>query len=265
MFTLVSLFSGSSGNAIFISGNNTKILVDAGLSGTKIERALSSIGEDICNIQAILISHEHMDHIMGAGVLARRFGIPIYANKNTWNAMANIINIRKLHPNCIRVFDTGDIFSIGDIEIHTFRIPHDAAEPVGFNFLCNGKKLTVATDMGHINSNLLSNLEGSDMILIESNHDIEMLKMGRYPWPLKRRIMGDRGHLCNDVAAQVVAYLASMGTKKFLLGHLSKENNFPELAFETVKNALMEKSIIVGRDVYLGVAMRDRVSEAISV
>jgi len=265
MIKLVSLFSGSSGNAILISGKETKILVDAGLSGAKIENALRSIGENICEIQAILISHEHMDHIMGAGVLARRYGIPIYANRNTWEAMGNIINTRKIRPECIRFFKTGDVFGIGDLEIHTFNTPHDAVEPVGFNFFCSGRKVTIATDMGHMNEKLLSNLEGSDMILIESNHDIEMLKTGRYPWPLKRRIMGDRGHLCNDVAARVVAHLAAQGTRKFLLGHLSKENNFPELAFETVKNALMERSIIVGRDVYLGVAMRDRVSEAISV
>lgn len=263
MITLVSLFSGSSGNAIYVTNNNTKILVDAGLSGKRIEEALFSIGEDIRDIQAILISHEHMDHIMGAGVLARRFGIPVYANKRTWDNMYGVL--KNIKPECIRVFNTGDNFCIGDIEIHTFRTPHDAVEPVGFSFLHKGKKVTIATDMGHMNSTLLSCLEGCDMILIESNHDIEMLKMGRYPWPLKKRILGDTGHLCNDTAAQVVAYLAKRGTKKFLLGHLSKENNFPELAFETVRNALLEKSIIAGRDVYLGVAHRDRVSEAISV
>jgi len=263
MITLVSLFSGSSGNAIYVTNNNTKILVDAGLSGKRIEEALFSIGEDIRDVQAILISHEHMDHIMGAGVLARRFGIPVYANKRTWDNMYGVL--KNIKPECIRVFNTGDNFCIGDIEIHTFRTPHDAVEPVGFSFLHKGKKITIATDMGHMNSTLLSCLEGCDMILIESNHDIEMLKMGRYPWPLKKRILGDTGHLCNDTAAQVVAYLAKRGTKKFLLGHLSKENNFPELAFETVRNALLEKSIIAGRDVYLGVAHRDRVSEAISV
>lgn len=171
----------------------------------------------------------------------------------------------EIKAECIRFFRTGDVFNIGDIEVHTFNTPHDAAEPVGFNFFCNGRKVTIATDMGHMNETLLSCLEGSDMILIESNHDVEMLKLGRYPWPLKRRILGDKGHLCNEVAAQVVAHLAANGTKKFLLGHLSKENNIPELAFETVKNALMERSIIVGRDVYLGVALRDRVSEVISV
>ena len=133
MITLVSLFSGSSGNAIYVSNKNTKILVDAGLSGKRIEEALSSIGEDIRDVQAILISHEHMDHILGAGVLSRRFGIPIYANLRTWEAMRAAL--KKLEPGCIRVFNTGDNFSIGDLEINTFMTPHDAAEPVVLIFI----------------------------------------------------------------------------------------------------------------------------------
>ncbi|HZK25944.1 MAG TPA: MBL fold metallo-hydrolase [Thermoclostridium sp.] len=263
MLTLASLYSGSSGNAIYVSNENTKVLVDAGLSGKKIEQAISSIGEDIGNIQAILISHEHSDHILGAGVLARRYGIPIYANERTWDAMS--CALKKINSECIQVFNTGDTFNIGDLEIQAFEIPHDAVEPVGFNISYNCKKITIATDIGHLSEYLLSCLEGSDMVLIESNHDVEMLKVGRYPWSLKQRILGDTGHLCNEMAAEVVSYLAKRGTKKFLLGHLSQENNFPELAFETVKNALRESSIIAGQDVYLSVARRDRASEQISV
>ena len=263
MIKLASLYSGSSGNAIYISNERTHILVDAGLSGKRIEESMAAIGGDIRDIQAIVISHEHIDHTMGAGILSRRFGIPIYANHRTWEAMRN--QLKQIKPECIKVFSTGQAFSIGDVEVRTFYAPHDAAEPVGFRFCCHNKTATVATDIGHMDRELLSNLEGSDAILIESNHDIEMLKMGRYPWPLKQRILGDSGHLCNEVAGKVVAYLASKGTQKFLLGHLSAENNFPELAFQTVKNALSEKSIIAGKDVYLSVAFRDRVSEAICV
>ncbi len=263
MLKLASLYSGSSGNSIYISSKSTHILVDAGLSGKRIEKSMASIGASIKNIQAILISHEHMDHILGAGVLSRRYGIPIYANEKTWEAMR--VSLKKIDPDCIRIFLTGQPFKIGDIEINTFSTPHDAIEPVGFNFCCNKKKVTIATDIGHIHKSLLNNLVGSDMILLESNHDIEMLKVGRYPWPLKQRIMSDKGHLCNDMAAKVVAYLAANGTKKFLLGHLSKENNFPELAFQTVKNALTEKSVAAGRDVYVGIAYRDRVSESLIV
>jgi len=263
MLKLASLYSGSSGNSVYISSENTHILVDAGLSGKRIERSLASIGGNIKNIQAILISHEHSDHIVGAGVLSRRYRIPIYANERTWEAMRLWLN--QIDPDCIRIFSTGQPFKIGDIEVNTFHTPHDAVEPVGFNFCCERKKVTIATDIGHINRSLLNNLIGSDMILLESNHDIEMLKVGRYPWPLKQRIMSDKGHLCNDMAAKAVAYLAENGTKKFLLGHLSKENNFPELAFQTVKNALTEKSITAGHDVYVGIAYRDRVSEALVV
>lgn len=263
MIKLISLFSGSSGNSIYITNRTTHILVDAGLSGKRIEESIQSVGSCMKNIQGILISHEHRDHILGAGILSRRFNIPIYANKKTWDVMGK--ELGKIPEGCARTFVTGQTFMIGDISVHTFPTPHDAAEPVGFNMTYNGKKVTIATDIGHINGELLSNLVGSDMIMIESNHDIEMLKMGRYPWPLKQRILSDFGHLCNDMAAKVIAYLASFGTEKFLLAHLSKENNFPALAMETVKNALREKSIVPGRDVYLNVALRDRASEVVNI
>lgn len=263
MIKLASLFSGSSGNAIYITNNHTHLLVDAGLSGKRIEESMAHTGVRMQELQGILISHEHMDHILGTGILARRYNIPIYANEKTWQAMRS--ELKKVPEQCIRTFATGDSFEIGDIEVHTFSTPHDAVESVGFNFRYENKKVTIATDIGHIHKDLLTNLEGSDMILIESNHDIEMLKVGRYPWPLKQRILSDTGHLCNELAGKVAAYLALRGTQKFLLGHLSKENNFPELAFETVKNALLEKSIIAGKDVYLGVALRDRPSEVLCV
>ena len=263
MMKLASLFSGSSGNAIYVTNNSTHLLVDAGLSGKRIEESMACTGVRMQELHGILISHEHMDHILGAGILARRYNIPIYANEKTWQAMRS--ELKKIPAQCIRTFATGESFAIGDIEVHTFSTPHDAVESVGFNFRYENKKVTIATDIGHIHKELLSNLEGSDMILLESNHDIEMLKVGRYPWPLKQRILGDSGHLCNDLAGKVAAYLAVRGTQKFLLGHLSKENNFPELAFETVKNALLENSIIAGKDVYLSVALRDRPSEAICV
>ncbi|MBP7175977.1 MAG: MBL fold metallo-hydrolase [Thermoclostridium sp.] len=263
MIKLTSLFSGSSGNAIYVTNNNTHLLVDAGISGKRIEESVTSAGVRMQDIHGILISHEHMDHILGAGILARRYNTPIYANKNTWEAMRSVL--KKIPEQCIRTFATGECFEIGDIEVHSFATPHDAAESVGFNFRYENKKVTIATDIGHVHQALLSNLEGSDMVLIESNHDIEMLKVGRYPWPLKQRILGDSGHLCNELAAKVVTHLAGKGTQKFLLGHLSKENNFPELAFETVKSSLQEKCIIAGKDVYLGVAHRERPSEAICV
>lgn len=263
MIKFCSLYSGSSGNSLFIGTESTKILIDAGLSGKRIIEALRSIGENPSELSAILITHEHSDHTRGAGIVSRKFDIPIYANENTWEAMD-----REISPINIKnkaYFNTGAQFNIGDIIINAFSIPHDAAEPVGYNFFVNDKKVTVATDIGHINKELLKNFEMSDLILLESNHDVEMLKVGPYPWHLKQRIMGDRGHLSNEMAGKVIAYLAGKGTKNFLLGHLSKENNFPELAFETVRSVLHEKCIKIDEDITLCVALRDKVGGVINL
>lgn len=258
MIKVCSLFSGSSGNCIFVSYNDTAILIDAGVSGKRIEAALEGIGESFGKIAGIFITHEHSDHISGAGILSRRYKIPIYANPTTWMAMRPFMG--KLNCEYIRHIEVGDIATVGDISVRSFTIPHDAVCPVGYNIFIDGKKLTIATDIGHIDNELLANLENSDMVLLESNHDIEMLRTGRYPWPLKQRILGDHGHLCNEMAGKIVAHLAQCGTKRFLLGHLSQENNFPELAYRTVCNALMEKQINPSKDVYLEVALRDRAS-----
>lgn len=263
MIKVCSLFSGSSGNCIFVSYNDTALLVDAGVSGKRIEEALKGIDESFDKITGIFITHEHSDHISGAGILARRHKVPVYANEKTWKAMKPFMG--KLSSDFIRLVDVGETVTIGEIEVKPFSIPHDAACPVGYNFFIDGKKLTIATDIGHMSNDLLVHLEKSDMILLESNHDIEMLKTGSYPWPLKQRILGEYGHLCNEMAGKVVAYLAQKGTKSFLLGHLSKENNFPELAYQTVCNALLEKSINPKEDIYLEVALRDRASKVLYI
>lgn len=257
MIKFCSLFSGSSGNALFIGTEKTKLLIDAGLSGKRILEALCSIGESPAELSAILITHEHVDHVRGAGIVSRKQNVPIYANEATWQAMECGLGPVKLENRC--AFCTGEEFEIGDICIRPFAIPHDAAEPVGYNFFAQGKKITTATDIGHMNKELLPYIEGNDLLLLESNHDTEMLKVGPYPWPLKKRILGDHGHLSNEIAAKVIAYLAEKGGKRFILGHLSHENNFPELAYQTALNALNEKQIVVGGDITLEVALRDRV------
>jgi phosphoribosyl 1,2-cyclic phosphodiesterase len=259
MVKFCSLFSGSSGNALFIGTEKTKLLIDAGLSGKKILEALCSIGENPAELSAILISHEHVDHVRGAGIVSRKQNIPIYANESTWQAMEYGLGPVKLENRVS--FCTGEEFEIGDICVRPFSIPHDAAEPVGFNFFAQGKRVTTATDIGHMNEELLAYIEGNDLVLLESNHDIEMLRVGPYPWSLKKRILGDHGHLSNENAAKVITYLAEKGCRRFILGHLSNENNFPELAYQTTYNALNEKQIAVGSDVALAVALRDRVGE----
>ena len=263
MVRFCSLFSGSSGNALFVCTDQTKLLIDAGMSAKRIINALCSIGETPDELSAILVTHEHSDHIKGAGIISRKFNTPVFANKNTWEAMEQHIGPVDVKNKVY--FENGADFKIGDITIRAFCIPHDASDPVGFNFFVGDKKITTATDIGHMNKELLDNLEESDFLLIESNHDVEMLKVGPYPYHLKKRILGERGHLSNDMASKVVAYLAEKGTKKFMLGHLSKENNFPELAYQTVLNLLNEKNIAVGRDIHLDVVLRDTTSRVVEI
>ncbi len=263
MIKFCSLYSGSSGNCLYLGTEKTKILIDAGLSAKRIVEALCSIGENPSEISAILVSHEHSDHIRGAGIFSRKFDVPIYANENTWEAMETAIG--PININNKMYFNTGNGFEISDVWVNPFNIPHDAAEPVGFNFFIDNKKVTTATDIGHINRRLLNFLEDNHLLFLESNHDVEMLKVGPYPWHLKKRIMGDCGHLSNEMAGKVIAYLAQKGTRKFLLGHLSRENNFPELAYQTVCNALSERQICAGSDVELSVALRDRAGRVIEV
>lgn len=263
MIKFCSLFSGSSGNAIFFRNDKTKILIDAGLSGKRVTQALNSIDESPSELNAILITHEHIDHIKGAGVLSRRYNIPIYANEGTWKSMKRLIG--PVASENIGIFNTGLDFEIGDVCIKSFPIPHDAAEPVGFNLFAGNKKVTVATDIGHINDALMNCLELSELILLESNHDTEMLRIGSYPWSLKKRISGGMGHLSNDIAGKVVCHLAEKGTRRFMLGHLSRENNFPELAYQTVYNALYESKMEVGRDIMLEVAARDHAGKVVEL
>lgn len=264
MIKFCSLFSGSSGNSIYLkAGNGSGILVDAGLSAKRITQALLSIGESPSELSAILVSHEHSDHIKGVGILSRRFNIPIYANEKTWEAMEQCIGPVNITNKAY--FETGSEFELEGVAVRPFPIPHDATDPVGFCFFAENKKITVATDIGHINNELLDNFMCSDLLLLESNHDVEMLKVGPYPWSLKRRIMGDFGHLSNETAGKVIAHAAEKGTRRFLLGHLSRENNFPELAYQTVCNTLCEKQIKVGSDVSLDVVLRDRVGKIVEL
>ncbi len=263
MLTFCSLFSGSSGNAIYISSENTKILIDCGVSGKRIAASLTSIGIDASDIDAIVVTHEHRDHAHAVGIMSRRYNIPIYANTKTWTGMEKGIGKIKEENKCY--FNTQKDLYIKDMRIHPFSIPHDAAEPVGYNFYMNDTKVTLATDLGHINDDLISYLEGSEIILIESNHDVEMLKCGSYPYYLKQRILSEKGHLSNEVAGELAVRLAETGTSRILLGHLSKENNFPELAYQTVCNALQSKNIKVGKDVLLDVASRDKISKVYTI
>lgn len=261
MFTFCSLYSGSSGNCSIIQSSTTKILIDAGESAKKISEALNSINVNPVDISAILITHEHSDHIKGLGTFSKKYNVPIYANKETWNAMKKISD--KIYEKNIKYF-TFKKFSIGDIEILPFSIPHDAANPCGFNAFHNDKKISIATDIGHMNNEIINHLSKSSFILLEANYDPEILKCSSYPYNLKQRISGPYGHLSNEMAGKTISYLSKCGLKSVMLGHLSRENNFPELAYKTVVEQLFENNINE-TNISLNVAKRFETSPIIDV
>ena len=198
MLKFCSLYSGSSGNSLFVETPNAKILIDAGVSTKKIETALNDLEVDIHDIDAVLVTHEHSDHVKGLGTLAKKFNIPIYANQETWDAMPEIAEKVQLENQ--NLYKPNEKFDIGDLKVFPFSIPHDAANPCGFSIFNNKTKLTIATDLGHMDNNLLNNLKESSFILLESNYDPEILKCSKYPFILKQRIAGPNGHLSNSSA-----------------------------------------------------------------
>ena len=253
------LFSGSSGNALFVQYGNTRILIDAGKAGKTIDEALLSVGVDPATLDAVLITHEHVDHIQGAGVMARRYRLPLYATQETWRAMDG--KIGKIPGDLIRTTEAGKGFWLGDIGVEPFSIPHDAADPVGYRLWGGKLSISTATDLGEFTENVYSTIRGSTLVLLESNHDPEMLRANpRYSAQLKARILGDHGHLSNAACAEALLQLIGAGTKHVVLGHLSAENNTPTLARRISETALMREDIRPGEDVELQVALRDQVS-----
>lgn len=248
----LSLVSGSSGNCSVISDGKTVLLSDCGLGIRRLEELLASVGISPLSISAILVTHEHSDHIKGAGVVSKKYGLPVFATEETHMAMQNC-GIPEENIKCI-LPDTD--FEIGTIGVKAFSIPHDAANPVGYNFFCGNNKLTVATDMGHIDDYILENIKGSIAVILESNHDIEMLKNGRYPYFLKRRILGDFGHLSNADAAKTAVELLKNGTKYIMLGHISADNNTPKTALLETANLAQQNGMVAGTDFTLSVANR---------
>ena len=259
-----SLYSGSSGNSIFASSNDAKILIDAGLPGKKIDEALKSIGQKPEELNGIFITHEHSDHIKGVGVLSRKYNIPIYANDKTWHAMEKTVG--KIKEHNIKIMDRRSVVDIGDMSIKSFIIPHDAIAPVGYSIVSKSKKISIATDFGTFTEEIYSNIRDSEVILLESNHDVNMLKFGPYPYNLKRRILSEVGHLSNEDCGKAIVDIVKSGLgKKIILGHLSNTNNHPDLAFQTVLNLIEENGIKQGEDVILSMANRNEPGEYIEL
>ena len=250
------------GNCLFVESENAKLRMDAGVSLKKIEEGLDSLGILPSSLDGILVTHEHSDHIQSLGSLSKKFNLPVFANSETFDAMPKQTD--KIFAENINKFNVSEKFSIKDIDIFPFAIPHDAANPCGFNISCNNDKLSVATDIGHITNDIIKQLEGSKFILLESNYDTEVLKCSRYPYQLKKRIAGPYGHLSNETASKVINYLINGNLKSAMLGHLSKENNFPELAYQTVVDELIKSGTDVSK-INLSVASRDKITNLIHI
>lgn len=250
-----TLFSGSSGNSAYLSTERGGLLIDAGMSGKQTLEALEKARLDLSAIHALLITHEHSDHMKGAGVISRKLNIPIYATEGTWEGMYRAIgDIPRQHRMVIRADES---FFLDDIEAVPFHIPHDANEPTGFRFFTGKHSVAVATDLGHFSKFVFQAIESADIVLLESNHDPDMLQNNpHYPAHLKARILGRKGHLSNSASAQAAVKLLQSGTRHILLGHLSQENNTPVIAEDAVTAALRETGAIIGEDVTLHVADR---------
>ena len=248
-----SLYSGSSGNSIFVSSEKSKILIDAGLPGKSIDAALKEIDESPTQLDAIFVTHEHLDHVKGIGVMSRKYNIPIYANEGTWEGMTKTVG--KIKECNIKIIDS-NVTNMKDMDIINYPIPHDATNPIGYSIYSLGKKVSITTDFGYLTADIKRNIEDSDVILLESNHDVEMLKFGPYPYSLKRRILSDIGHLSNDDCGTAIVDMMNDKYKRIILGHLSNTNNYPELAYETVISVLRENNIELKKDIAVQMASR---------
>lgn len=264
-FIMCAIASGSSGNCTFLQAGDSRILIDVGISGKKVIAGLEEIEVDPSTIQGIFITHEHSDHIKGVGIFSRKYDIPIYATEKVWETMMTYNMIGKIKEENQKYIIKDEYLQLQDLKILPYSIYHDAVDPVGYIFEYRGKKITLATDIGMIDKHIMDHLRGSNGILMEFNHDIHMVQAGSYPFQLKQRVLGDYGHLSNEVAAQVLVDIYHEDLKWALLGHLSQENNIPDLAYITAKVALEEQNIKVGKDIELSVARRNGVSQILAV
>lgn len=285
MLQFCSFSSGSSGNCYLVKSEKTALLVDAGIPLKRIREGLALTATPEESVEAVLITHEHSDHIRSIGAICGSRGLKhfvfqneertewtvepprIYANAETWNEMDRIApdayyGIPERECCAFR-----EPFDIGDITVRPFHLSHDAAAAMGYSFTAGGSKITIVTDTGIVTDEIREETRNADLLVLEANHDVEMLRIGRYPWFLKQRILGAYGHLSNDTAAELVCDLLREGTapKTVALAHLSKENNFPEMAYQTLKNAVEEAGYTLGKDIEARTLVRDTVSELFTV
>jgi len=252
--TVSVLASGSRGNCALVATSHTRVLVDAGISCRETFKRLKAAGQDPHTLSAIVITHEHTDHVYGLEVLARKLRVPVFLNAATLAAWQRSLRDSAAGNPCLErreTFDSGRRFVIGDIEIFPFTIPHDAADPVGFTLRGEGVKIALATDLGYLPRNVCQHLRGCDVMVIESNHDVEMLRVGPYPWSVKQRVMSRVGHLSNEALAQFFANDYDGGASFLVLAHLSEQNNHPELARGAAEKALGPRQTLLANRILL--------------
>ena len=260
-----SLFSSSSGNCSYIGSAEGGVLVDAGVSAKQINLKLDCIGVNPVDIGAIFVTHEHVDHIQGLGVFSRKYKVPIYATKGTLDGIRRCNSLGKLPDGILYEINTDEDFELGNVKIHPFNISHDANEPSGYRVSAGNKAVAVATDLGMYDDYIVTKLKNLNALVLEANHDIHMLEVGPYPYPLKQRVMGNKGHLSNELSGRLLCDILHDDLEYVILGHLSKENNFEELAYETVKLEItMGDNPYKGDDIPIIVAKRDSISEIIT-
>lgn len=263
---LCSIASGSSGNCIYVGSEATHLLVDVGISGKRTEAGLKELDVSPRDLDGILITHEHADHIAGIGVLARKYEVPIYATPGTIKAIKECSSVGQIDEGLFVEVQADKKLTIKDIVVNPMRISHDAAEPVAYRFGYGSKKVAICTDLGVYNDYTVECLKGMDALLIEANHDVNMLQVGPYPYYLKQRILGDRGHLSNENSGKLLSRILHDKLNTIVLGHLSKENNLPELAYEAVRMEItLGENPYKAEDFEIQVAKRSEVSPVIQI
>jgi len=263
---LVSITSGSSGNCIYVGSDNTHVLVDAGISGKRIEEGLNKLGLSIKDLDGILVTHEHTDHTAGLGIISKKYEIPIYATEGTINGILACKTTAGIPRDLMKVIKADSSFELNDLKINPVKISHDANEPVAYRINHGNKAVGVCTDLGIYTDYTVESFKGVNAILLEANHDVNMLSVGNYPYYLKRRILSDKGHLSNENSGRLLCEILHDDLNMILLGHLSQENNLAELAYEAVRLEIMMSDCGYNpNELNIAVASRSEMSERIAV
>lgn len=262
-FSFCSIASGSSGNCYIVKSGDTAVLVDVGISGKRILEGIETAGVEKDQVAGIFLTHEHSDHIRSLRVVGKKLpNACAYANAMTWGNIEKSLDHQLSEERCCMI-SGGEKLRIGEMEVKAFNLSHDAVDPVGYSFYCQGRQISVVTDTGYVTEEIFEEIKNADLLVLEANHEVKVLQFGSYPYEVKRRILSDKGHLSNESAAKCICRLMEENPKrrKILLGHLSRENNTPDLAYLTVKNILEENDIFTGDELEIHIIGRDSVSQ----